>query len=61
LHDDLDDAAIRVRLREHIELLHALADALAEDAARDAPELAIESLCIAAGQRARPELFSATA
>lgn len=61
LHDDLDDAAIRVRLRENIELLHALAGALAEDATRDAPALAIESLCIATGKRVRPALFDAAA
>ena len=61
LHDDLDDAGIRARLREHIELLHALAGALAEDAVRDAPGLAVESLCIAADQRTRPALFSAAA
>jgi flavin-dependent dehydrogenase len=61
LRDDLDDAAIRARLRENVELLHALAGALAEAAAQDAPRLAIESLCLAAGQRARPALFSAAA
>jgi flavin-dependent dehydrogenase len=57
LHDHLDDAAIRARLRENIELLHALAGALAEDAAHDAPGLAIEPLRAAAGQRTRPALF----
>lgn len=61
LHDDLGDATIRARLRENIELLHALAGALAEAAARDAPRLAIGSLCIDAGQRARPVLFDAAA
>lgn len=61
LHDRLDDHAIRARTRANIELLHALAGALAEDAAHDAPGLAIESLCTAAGQRARPALFRATA
>jgi len=61
LHDHLDDAGIRARLREHVELLHALAGALAEDAACDTPGLAIESLCIAAGQRARPVLFRTAA
>jgi len=61
LHDDLDDAAIRTRLRENIELLHALAGALAEAAGRDAPGLAVESLRAAAGQQARPALFNAAA
>lgn len=61
LHDSLDDAAIRARLREHIELLHGLAGALAEDAMRDAPDLAVESICRAAGQRVRPVLFRAAA
>ncbi|HET7161425.1 MAG TPA: tryptophan 7-halogenase [Rhodanobacteraceae bacterium] len=61
LHDHLDDAGIRARLREHIELLHALAGALAEDAARDTPGLAVEALSIAAGKRARPVLFRAAA
>jgi hypothetical protein len=50
-----------VRLRENIELLHALAGALAEDAARNAPGLAVESLRLAAGSRARPVLFRAAA
>lgn len=61
LHERLDDTGIRVRLRENIELLHALAGALAEDAARNAPGLAVESLCLAAGTRARPVLFRAAA
>jgi flavin-dependent dehydrogenase len=61
LHECLDDTGIRVRLRENIELLHALAGALAEDAARNAPGLAVESLCLAAGSRARPVLFRAAA
>jgi len=61
LHERLDDAGIRARLRENVELLHALAAALAEDAARDTPGLAIESLCRAAGTRARPVLFRAAA
>jgi flavin-dependent dehydrogenase len=61
LHERLDDAGIRARLRENIELLHALAGALAEDAARNAPGLAVEALCLAAGTRVRPELFSVAA
>jgi hypothetical protein len=61
LHDDLGDAAIRARLRENVELLHALAGALAEDASREAPRSSIESLCTSAGQRARPALFNAAA
>jgi len=61
LHDRLDDAGVRARLRDNIELLHALAGALADDAARNAPGLAIESLRLAAGTRARPMLFRAAA
>lgn len=61
LHDSLDDAQVRARLREHIDLLHALAAALAEDAARDAPGLGVESFCTIAGNRARPALFRAAA
>ncbi|TAN03735.1 MAG: halogenase [Rhodanobacteraceae bacterium] len=61
LHDRLDDRAVRARLYENIELLHALAGALAEDAARDAPEIAIGSFRAIAGQRARPALFRTAA
>lgn len=61
LHERLDDAGIRVRLRENIELLHALAGALVDDAARNAPGLATEPLRLAAGTRARPVLFRAAA
>jgi 2-polyprenyl-6-methoxyphenol hydroxylase-like FAD-dependent oxidoreductase len=61
LHDQLGDEAIRARLRENIELLHALAGALAEAVARDMPRLATGSLCTAAGERARPEIFGAAA
>ena len=61
LRDTLDDASIRARLRENIQLLHALAGALAEAAARDAPRLAIGSLRVDAGQHARPALFNAAA
>lgn len=61
LHDALDDAAIRARLRENIELLHALAGALAEAAAHDAPRLATSPLGIDAGRRPRPALFDAAA
>ena len=61
LHDQLDDAALRVRLRENIELLHALAGALAEAAAGDAPGQAVDPLGAAAGKRARPALFGAPA
>lgn len=58
LHGRLDATGIRERLLEYVELLCA---ALATDATRDAPELAIKSLCTAAGQRARPALFGAAA
>jgi len=61
LHERLDDAGTRARLRENIELLHALAGALADDAVRNAPGLAVESLRLAAGTRARPVLFRAAA
>ncbi|WIG54421.1 MAG: Halogenase [Rhodanobacteraceae bacterium] len=61
LRDTLDDASIRARLRENIQLLHALAGALAEAAARDAPKLATGSLRAGAGQHARPALFDAAA
>ena len=61
LHDNLDDWAIRARLREHVGLLHALAGGLAEDAARDAPGLATGPLSLAAGKRTRPVLFKAKA
>jgi flavin-dependent dehydrogenase len=61
LHERLDDAGIRARLRGNVDLLHALAGALAEDAAGDAPGLAIEALRTAAGKRARPALFRAAA
>lgn len=61
LRDTLDDASIRARLRENIQLLHALAGALAEAATRDAPRLATGSLRVDAGQHARPALFNAAA
>ncbi|MGH8183490.1 MAG: FAD-dependent monooxygenase [Rhodanobacteraceae bacterium] len=61
LHDRLDDHAIRARLRENIELLHALASALAEDAACNARGLAVDELRVAAGTRSRPTLFRAVA
>jgi flavin-dependent dehydrogenase len=41
LHDRLDDTQVRNRLREHIRLLHSLADTLTEAAMRDAPGLDI--------------------
>jgi 2-polyprenyl-6-methoxyphenol hydroxylase-like FAD-dependent oxidoreductase len=61
LHDHLDAAGIRARLRENIDLLHALAGALAEDAARNARGLAIGALRDAAGGRSPPALFGAAA
>ena len=57
LHDRLDHAQIRTRLREHVELLRALAGALAEDAARDAPGLATDALRTLAGHHPPPALF----
>lgn len=58
LHDRLDDAMVRARLREHVDLLHGLAGALAEAAARDAPDIDVASLLASAGTHPRPALFA---
>lgn len=57
LGDRLDADGIRARIGEHVELLHALAGALAEHASADTPGLDVGALLHAAGARARPELF----
>jgi flavin-dependent dehydrogenase len=57
LHDRLDDAEIRARLREHVELLHALAGAMADSARRSQPGLDAKAVFDRAGTRARPPLF----
>ncbi|MGH8234551.1 MAG: NAD(P)/FAD-dependent oxidoreductase [Rhodanobacteraceae bacterium] len=57
LRDRLDDTQIRARLHEHIELLHALAGALAKAALDAEPRLDVEALLVAADTRARPALF----
>ncbi|HET6906848.1 MAG TPA: tryptophan 7-halogenase [Rhodanobacteraceae bacterium] len=58
LHDRLDDAQARVRLRENIELLHALAGSIADIAMARHPELDGAPLFEAAGARRRPRLFA---
>jgi flavin-dependent dehydrogenase len=60
LHDRLDDTQIRTRLREHVELLHALAGALADDAMRTRPGLDTDALLADARNRTRPALFRNT-
>lgn len=61
LHTKLDDAGMRARLREHVELLHALAGAIGEHAVLACPSLDVTSLLEVAGARARPELFAQAA
>ncbi|HET7557542.1 MAG TPA: tryptophan 7-halogenase [Rhodanobacteraceae bacterium] len=61
LHEKLDDAQARARLRESIELLHALAGSIADLASADCPELDVSALRRAAGGRERPCLFAPTA
>jgi flavin-dependent dehydrogenase len=60
LHDRLDDAQARARLRENIELLHALAGSIGEYAQADCRMLDVAPLIAAAGARRRPELFART-
>jgi flavin-dependent dehydrogenase len=57
LHDRLDDAAARARLRENIELLHALAGSIADRASAECPGLDVSALREAAGGREKPPLF----
>ena len=61
LHDRLDDVQIRARLRENIELLHALAGAIGECAALACPVLDVAELRAAACARTRPPLFACAA
>ncbi|MGN6313469.1 MAG: NAD(P)/FAD-dependent oxidoreductase [Rhodanobacteraceae bacterium] len=61
LHERLNDAQARVRLRENIELLHALAGSIADIAAVRYPELDGTPLLEAAGARRRPRLFASKA
>jgi flavin-dependent dehydrogenase len=58
LHEPLDDAQARARLRENIELLHALAGTIAEVAATQCPSLDVSALREAAGSHRRPDLFA---
>lgn len=58
LHDRLDDTQARARLRENIELLHALAGSIADLASAECPELDVSALRAAAGERERPALFT---
>jgi hypothetical protein len=57
LHDRLDDAQIRARLREHVELLHALAGTLTASAVLDGKRLDIGDLHDIAGKHPRLALF----
>lgn len=61
LHAHFDDAQTRARLRDNIELLHALAGTIAECATRDCPTLEASALFAAAGERPRLPLFEAFA
>jgi hypothetical protein len=58
LHDELDDAQARARLRGNIDLLHGLAGSVAELAAAQCPALDVAALRAAAGMRERPALFA---
>lgn len=57
LHDRLDDAQVRARLREHIGLLHVLAGTLAAAARRDGTRIVAGELRGLAATRARVALF----
>ena len=61
LHERLDGAQARARLRGNIELLHALAGDIAELAAAQCPGLEVSALRAAAGARPRPGLFASLA
>jgi hypothetical protein len=58
LHDRLDDAQARARLRDNIELLHAVAGSIADLASAECPGLDVSALREAAGARERPALFA---
>ena len=57
LHDELDDAQARERLRANVELLHALAGSIADLASEQCPSLDVFALQAAAGMRERLPLF----
>jgi flavin-dependent dehydrogenase len=57
LHDELDDARSRARLRENIELLHALAGSIADCATAQCSSIDVSALRAAAGKRERLALF----
>ncbi|MGH8163504.1 MAG: NAD(P)/FAD-dependent oxidoreductase, partial [Rhodanobacteraceae bacterium] len=61
LHVRLDDAGMRARLREHVELLRAVAGAIGEHALAACPSLDVTALRAMAGSRAMPELFAQAA
>ena len=58
LHERLDGGQARARLRENIELLHALAGSIADFASAECPGLDVSALRAAAGAREKPVLFS---
>ncbi|MGH8090796.1 MAG: NAD(P)/FAD-dependent oxidoreductase, partial [Rudaea sp.] len=58
LHEPLDGAGFRARLREHIDLLHGLACAITDAALHDAPPLNDGPLPSLAKARCRPALFA---
>lgn len=59
LHDRLDDAEIRARLRENVRLLHELAATLRDAAVRAVPSLDVEALsCAIATSHSRLALFT---
>jgi hypothetical protein len=61
LHDHLDGAQARARLRDNIELLHALAGSIADLASAECAALDVSVLRDAAGSRPRPRLFASAA
>ena len=59
LHDQLDDNALRARLRDNVALLEGLAARIVEQAVRDGGEVLHEDMRDLARARMRPELFPA--
>jgi len=59
LHDPLDDAALRQRLRHHVELLQGLAATIVERAVADGGEPLRQDMHDLARARLRPALFAA--
>ncbi|HEY3519965.1 MAG TPA: tryptophan 7-halogenase [Rhodanobacteraceae bacterium] len=57
LHDKLDGMRASARLRDNIELMHALAGSIADCASAQCPSLDVSGLRAAAGSRERPALF----